>query len=845
MKIKARYFEQGVFPQLQKDIDAALAPFPEFRDELLDKLYDFFHRYFSESGSIYFRYTPLHRRIYEQVYTDDRDVILFWKTHMLYYVKTDRLFQSMTLDVDGQKFIFDASKVEHKKANEKRELIYEFQAVNDGAIVLSVAYAKGNTKTKEKDILKAAKENGIALDADTLDRAIRIFERQSEVDYFINKNARAFLREQFKLWMYQYLFDGKTIWDAKRIRELQTLEEIAFKIIDFIAQFEDELVKIWNKPKFVLNSHYIITLDKLLDRAPALVEKLWAHPNIAAQITEWRDLGMIEADWTPEFPKQQNFVGDSPYARYRFLPLDTKHFPDLELEIIALFDNLDDALDGWLVHSENYQALKTIQPKFAQRVQAIYTDPPYNTDASEIIYSNNYKHSSWMTLLENRLALAKALLKKDGILCITIDHVELAALKSLMEQIYGQENQLGLVSIRNNPSGRSTVKGFSIANEYAIFVGATEKASIGTVPRTDEQLAQYDQVDDKGNYQWRNFLRSGGQNDFREERPRLHYPLFVAVDSARIPEMDWDKEIETWILEEEPRENEQVIYPKTDDGTEYTWRLGVESLRKRLDDLRVRNNRQGKLTIEVKFRLGDDGVLPKTNWDNSLFNATAYGTSLLRSLFGVSQLFSFPKSVYAVEEAIRVCRAQASDFVLDFFAGSGTTAHAVININRLDNKNRKYILIDVGEHFNTVILPRVKKVVFSDKWKDGHAQEGGKGISHFAKYFDLEQYEDTLRQTKYGEDDAPLLNVGQSPYSQYVFLRDTKMLDAVELNADGNVVNVELTKLYPNIDVAETLSCVTGKPIKRITADTVEFTDGTTANLHNPDWHFIKPLIWW
>lgn len=112
MRIKSRYYEKGVFPKLLEDIDEALKPFSAFLDELFERLYDFFHRYFSESGSIYFRYTPLHQNVYEKVYTDDKDVMLFWKTHMLYYVKTDRLFLSLDVELDGTKFHFDVSTLE-------------------------------------------------------------------------------------------------------------------------------------------------------------------------------------------------------------------------------------------------------------------------------------------------------------------------------------------------------------------------------------------------------------------------------------------------------------------------------------------------------------------------------------------------------------------------------------------------------------------------------------------------------------------------------------------------------------------------------------------------------------
>jgi hypothetical protein len=229
MRIKARYYEQGVFPHLKADIDTALIPFPDFREELFDKLYTFFSRYFSESGSIYFRHTPNHQNIYEKVYTDDRDVMLFWKTHMLYYVKTDRIFNSLRVEVDDLVFFFDAGQMKLKRANEKREVIYSFlQKAQDGLLHFSVEYSERGKTTKVDDILRELKQAGVKLDEDTLTRAFRVFEKQSEVDFFINKNARAFLEEQFDLWMYQYLFAGQNGWRAERRAQLQTLKEIAW-----------------------------------------------------------------------------------------------------------------------------------------------------------------------------------------------------------------------------------------------------------------------------------------------------------------------------------------------------------------------------------------------------------------------------------------------------------------------------------------------------------------------------------------------------------------------------------------------------------------------------------------
>ncbi|MFH1624087.1 MAG: hypothetical protein ABID54_02895 [Pseudomonadota bacterium] len=358
MRIKSRYYEKGVFPRLQQDINEALKPFPGFRDELFEKLYDFFHRYFSESGSIYFRYTPLHQNVYEKVYTDDKDVMLFWKTHMLYYVKTDRLFHSLDVEVDGAKFYFDVSTLEHKKANEKRDIVYSFKEKRkEGTLVFGVTYSEKGKKTKGDEILKTLRKGGNNMNEDLLERAFRVFEKQSEVDYFINKDAKAFLEEQFNLWLYQYVFSGVSEWTEARIKQLQTLKDIVYKIIAFISQFENELVKIWNKPKFVFNSNYVITLDRIAGKDIGLVEKLLAHKNFKAQIEEWQQLGMLDKSFKGTAVLEGKGKGKRLAKPYQYLPIDTKHFKDLELEILGLFDNLDQELDGWLIKSENYQAL--------------------------------------------------------------------------------------------------------------------------------------------------------------------------------------------------------------------------------------------------------------------------------------------------------------------------------------------------------------------------------------------------------------------------------------------------------------------------------------------------------
>ncbi|MBW2106238.1 MAG: hypothetical protein JRI26_09510 [Deltaproteobacteria bacterium] len=463
MRIKSNYYRK-IENILKEDIEAALKSYPKFRDELFDKLYSFFSRYFTESGSIYFNSTPFHNNIYEKVYTDEKDVILFWKTQMLYYVKTDRIFRSLPVEFDGFKFYFDASKIEYKKANEKRSLVFELNKVRqDGTIVFGVQYSERGAKTKQEEILKAIKRKGIAIAEEQLERAFRVFEKQSEVDFFINKNAKAFLQEQFKLWSYQYFWEGAKEWSPDRVNQLQILKDIAFKIIDFISQFEDELVRIWNKPKFVKNSNYVITLDRITDKK--LLEKIKKHKNYKEQVKEWKELGIDK---------------NNPKA-----PIDTKYFKDLEAKILYQFEDLDKSLDGWLIKSENYQALNTILPKFKEKVQTIYIDPPFNLGTNaDYFYNVNYKDSNWATLLENRLKLAKDWLNKKGSIFVRCDYNGNWIVRNLLDDIF-ENNLVNEIDIGKTAGKKKTGLSLAYTKDNIFFYAKDANLVNETIKDTD------------------------------------------------------------------------------------------------------------------------------------------------------------------------------------------------------------------------------------------------------------------------------------------------------------------------------------------------------------------------
>jgi len=829
MRIKSNYYEKKIFPQLQNDIDQALEPFPEFREELFDKLYNFFYRYFSESGSIYFRYTPFHQNVYEKVYTDDRDVILFWKTHMLYYVKTDRLFNNLDVEVDGFKFFFDVSTLQHKKANEKRQIIYELKEVRkDRTIVFNVVYSERGRITKSNDIIKALNKEDIKVTEEILDKAFKVFEKQSEVDYFINKNAKEFLKEQFNLWLYQYVFSGESEWTDKRIKQLQVLKDIAYKIIDFISQFEDELVKIWNKPKFVLNSNYVITLDRIADKDIELIEELIKHKNFEKQEEEWKELGIIDEKFEKSQIFENRLDGKQLKKEYQHLPIDTKYFKDLELKILSLFDDLDNSLDGWLIKSENYQALNTILPKFKEKVQTIYIDPPFNKEQdADYHYNVKYKNSSWATLLENRLHLAKDCLNEKGSIFVRCDYNGNWIVRPLMDEIFGEENfRNEIVLQRGKQTRKAEKKLLNKTDSLFFYFKSLEQAYINILEEKKQHVKCH--------------------NETLKVLKKLLEPNIYEEISTKLNESLWMPFL-SMPGEQKTKKQREIFGIKLFPPKGRHWAFSQENLNLAIKEGVVRLVCKNCGYIITNEKQLNNCQCPKCESKEfigeiySLYNQINDNWS---NIPGYEQDPRFPtrNSEVLLKRVIK-STSNKGNIIFDFFLGSGTTTAVAHKLGR------RWIGVEMGEHFYTVVLPRMKKVLFYDKSgiskeKDVQEKYNKENAGGFFKYYELEQYEDTLRNVKY--DDYDLFNNPyQDIYNQYVFMRDLKMLEALEIDYENNKVNVDLSKLYKNIDIPETLSNLTGKWIKKITSDYVEFEDGEKIDIKNLDYKLIKPLIWW
>lgn len=802
-----------------KDLKAAYgaAPEPEaLEEEIFSHLAAFFKRYYKEGDFISMR------RYKKDVYAipyEGEEVKLYWANHDQYYIKTSEHLKNYAFKLrDGRKVRFELLEATTEKDNRKEEAgkerrfrIYKERPLEANGDVLSIffTYDTDDKKTKQDKLNEAAAQaikthlpsgwvaellQKMPTEKDKsrtlLDKHLKDFTARNTFDYFIHKDLHGFLSRELDFYIKNevlHLDDVNPEAPAdfrKQLLKVQAIREIGGKIITFLAQLEDFQRKLWLKKKFVIDTQYCITLDRIPEAF---------YPEIAAneaQRQEWVRLFAIDelkADLTqPGYsePLSLDFLKAQPY-----LVLDTAFFAeDFKLRLIAAFDDLDASLDGLLINSENFQALNLLQERYREEVNSIYIDPPYNTAATEIIYKNSYKHSSWLSLIEGRLNVSKTLMKESSIICVTIDDAEVSNLDILLKEVFSSNNYLATTPIRSKPQGRASSSGFSTNHEYALYFGKTYSAKVGRLPREGAKLERYSEKDDLGIFAWSNFRKTGGDSTI-DDRPRSYYPIYVSVDTGeiRIPPCEWNTEKTAWNVLEKAEQNEKEIFPLDSDGNRRVWTLSRERAETVLNvDLIAKQDYNQNWQVYRKYRPNQEGTLPGTWWDNSKYSASESGTKVLQELFG-DKYFSFPKSIHAVQDSLLAMNLgkEGKKIALDYFAGSGTTAHAVINLNREDGGNRRYILVEMGQYFDTVTKPRVQKVIYSAEWKNGKPV-GRQGSSHAFKYLRLEGYEDTLNnlELRRQRDQQQLLGLNDRFEEAYML---SYLLD---VESEGSLLNV-------------------------------------------------------
>lgn len=351
-----------------------------------------------------------------------------------------------------------------------------------------------------------------------------------------------------------------------------------------------------------------------------------------------------------------------------------------------------------LIEGDNYHALSVLNYTHKGKIDIIYIDPPYNTGNKDFKYNDNYvdkedsfRHSKWISFMEKRLKLAKNLFKKTGVLFISIDDNEQSQLKLLCDDIFGENNFVAKIIIQSNPRGSQASKHLAEVHEYVlVYAKSNDDLVIKGLSKSEENLSEYSSIDKKGQKFRLLGLRQRGGEWKREQRPKMFYPFFInPTDNTVSLEKTKTHFIET--------------LPKRPTGEEGRWTWSKEKVQTSLNLLIGKKvNRKGTENFYDVFRIdylsndnGDEAMSkPKTIWTEKELNYQN-GRTEIKDIFG-EDLFDYPKPTFLIKKIIEMI-GNKNSLVLDFFSGSGTTGHAVMQLNNLDGGNRKFILCTNNE----------------------------------------------------------------------------------------------------------------------------------------------------
>lgn len=873
MDLKAQYFAE-IEPYIKKEIDKQIEA--KYREELFEKLFNFFDCYLNETGTVFFANSQIHKNLYEKVYSDRDDVALFWKTQKLYYVKSEANYDDLQTEVNGINIKFDASEIKHAKGNEKKSIQFFMVKATKDEVVFKIRYQENNKYDRLKtyldlnknndiidkcideygtdlhpnivfentgidqtvfdkkgdqrkclyienldDALESVKveysindlslmlqylhKNGIILYEEDLKKIFSIYKRQNEIDYFIHKDAEGFLKEQFDIYVYNWLFnDLDTDFDTATVKRMQNIKKIAHKVIEYIARFEDELKAIWEKPKFVRNCNYVLTLDRLGEHTD-IIEKIIKSPGWKNQVEEWQGLhnewtddkgNVTKKEWKEfafafekDFEKQVIQKGKL-NPTYQFLPIDTKFFPELKHQILSCFNNLKEILDGQIIKTDNWQGLNNLQAKFNGNIDLIYIDPPFNT-GSDFLYKDKYQDSTWLSIIHDRLFLSRPLLDKKGNFFLHLDYNANYLGRILCNRVFGEDNFRSEISYKRT-QGHQLATGLDVIVDTIFWFSnsndSTYKQQYGLVEGA-ELDDKFPHIEEETGRRFNHQKLEKSSNAYNKGETRTIHGKVLSTKVGWI----WTQET----IDERTKDNPYIIY----------WTSNGRPRYKQYAD-EYEGRKIGNLWNDIK---------------------------LIASNSGEAMNFTTQKPEALLERILKQ-NTEEKATIMDYFSGSATTIAAS------HKYGKRWIGMEMGEHFGEKNIPRMKKVLCGDQSgisKNANFKGGG-----FFKYYELEQYEDVLAKAQYQWQGKE----GENQVEQYSFLQDQKLLEAIEIDYEQKNAKVVFEKLYPDVDMAETLSNLSGKHIKQIFEDKVVFEDGSEViydEMTFEKYPWIKPLIWW
>ena len=841
--------------------------------EVYDHLFSFFRRYYSEGDF-------LAKRVYKPgVYAipyEGEEVTLHWANKDQYYIKTSEYLRdyAVRLVPDDDKWpmrvhfrLADAAEGEHGnvKASEGKDRAFilaapgesgrAFIAEEDGEqgkeLVIRFEYrpatltdwpedARGG-KSKpptQKDLSALAAKRVLAVtdgslapwtfelgrphvnargekaDYTRLEGHLNRYTARNTFDYFIHKDLGTFLRRELDFYIKNEVMhlDDVENETAPRVEQylskIKVIRKIAGKVITFLAQLEDFQKKLWLKKKFVVDTQWCITLGAIPE---AFYAEIAANE---AQREEWVKLFAIdEVKGDLIAPGYSKKLKPEFLKAYPTLVMDTCHFDaGFTARLLDAMGDLDSQTDGVLFHSENFQALATLSERYRGATAVIFADPPYNTGVDGFPYKDTYQHSSWLSMIEDRLVRASSLLSPVGLIFLTIDYVEVSRLRLLCDAVLGPDNFLADIAWEKRYTRSNNAKRFYSLKDTVLCYRASEALDLVRESRTDKSRNNYSNPDKDPRGPW---ISSSYVNPAtKEQRPNLVYPVA------------------------HPFRSERVEHPT------HAWKYDPTTHKQHVDENRLYWGIDGNYEFpRLKSFLSDaaEGMVPIDVWHYKLTGTTDDGGNVLKALFA-SAVFENPKPPSLVEKALSLApKANNSLLVLDFFAGSGTTSHAVINLNREDAGRRKFILVEMGGHFDTVLVPRIKKVTFTAEWKDGKPNrlampEEAERSPRIVKVVRLESYEDALNnlETRRTETQKSLMDHAEAQgadglreqyilrYMLNVETRGSQSLLNVQAFTDPTEYKLKVKRPGSdesrdvNVDLLETFNWLIGLTVKHI-----------------------------
>ena len=813
----------------------------ELEASVYNHLWTFFSRYY-DNGDFLSTRRYSRREKYAIPYNGE-EVYLHWANRDQYYIKTGENFTDYQWKAGDVAVLFKLVQADTEKDNvksdKKRVFVPRLDEVEVDKKTITIPFEyRGLTeqelitfgkKNQQEAIIAAALESLprrkalkdapavlAALLAEyrktekgesvsRLEHHLRRYTAKNTRDYFIHKDLEGFLTRELDFYLKNEVLQLDDLASGGEERAegwfqlLHTIRNVGSTIIAFLAQIENFQKRLFEKRKFITETHYCFTLDRVPKALyPAILKN-------KAQIEEWKKLYSIEDLKGYSSPLKPAFLETWPA-----LMIDTALFaddPEFIDTLLAAQKDLEESLGGLLVHSENFQALNLLQARFREAVQGIYIDPPYNTDVSAIPYKNDYKHSSFASLIHDRASLLYPVLKKEGVLFVSIDKHERQTVEIALNAAFGVDNRVEeLIWIQNTNDGRSTT--YSVNHEYVEVYAKhkpTAEADFRIFREPKPGYAEVMELIDKLNPQYpslsqveselrtlfkahrdeyKQLVESQGLDWNEEQRNdpwngiyQYKFAEYRTIDGKLVSEAQASKlEASLWVYQEsdwtimsaEDKQSSTIYDPKHPNYRFYQpihpvtgkpcampsrgWK-GTQYIDPKHPD----RNSWESLCADHRISFGaDETKVPRqkrmlhdveTNVCKSVFAEYADGEKETSALFGRTGVFLAPKHSSFVGRFLRQF-VKPRSVVLDCFGGSGSTAHAVLRVNREEHGKHAYVLAEVGNHFDTIIRPRLHKVVFSSDWKDGKPvlPKTGKssGISHAFKYIRLESYEDAL-----------------------------------------------------------------------------------------------------